>query len=234
MEVQLGRLLSAPRAILVLPDPQAVQEVRNLETSSAGIRDVDAFLRNVGLVVQYLCRGQIPGAERFEPLYTSELLRRLEAMAQELVVAAVARGWPALSRLLLPAATTGGSSASAALASMDALCPSSLVDLAVSSGCDETASALLEWASAAGVDVGLAAKAANPSDAGPSMPGSGQRTGLAAGRSRAEFVPEFHRQQLWREMWHEVFTLITFGALVLRVSGSGLAPGLRPHDLRWP
>ena len=36
VEVQLGKVLSLPRAILVLPDPRAVEEVRSLEVCSAG------------------------------------------------------------------------------------------------------------------------------------------------------------------------------------------------------
>ena len=36
VEVQLGNVLSVPRAILVLPDPGAVEEVRSLEVCSAG------------------------------------------------------------------------------------------------------------------------------------------------------------------------------------------------------
>ena len=43
---------SSPRALAVLPSAAAVAEVRQLERCSAGIEDVDCFLRDLGLVVQ--------------------------------------------------------------------------------------------------------------------------------------------------------------------------------------
>ena len=70
---------------------------------------MDAFLRNAGLVMQYLHRAQAVDSEIFEPLYTPDLIGRIGTMAQELVVVAMSRGWPALTRLLLPAVTTGRS-----------------------------------------------------------------------------------------------------------------------------
>ena len=70
---------------------------------------MDAFLRNAGLVMQYLHRAQAVDSEIFESLYTLELVGRIGTMAQELVVAAMSRGWPALTRLLLPAITAGRS-----------------------------------------------------------------------------------------------------------------------------
>lgn len=61
---------------------------------------MDAFLRNTGLVMQYLYRDQAPEPGQYDALWArQELLPRLAHMAQELVVVALAKGWPALTRL---------------------------------------------------------------------------------------------------------------------------------------
>lgn len=75
-----------------------------------GIPDIDAFLRNTGLVMQYLYRDQAPEPGQYDALWARpELLPRLASCATELVVVALARGWPALTRLLLPAVNAGRS-----------------------------------------------------------------------------------------------------------------------------
>lgn len=52
LEVQHGGFLSRPRALLALPCPAAVAEVRQLERGAAGVACVDDLLRDMGLVAQ--------------------------------------------------------------------------------------------------------------------------------------------------------------------------------------
>ena len=244
MEVQLGNVLSAPRAILVLPDPAAVAEVRQLEANSAGVPDVDAFLRNAGLVVQYLHRDQAPDQEGYDAMYTPDLRRRIGAMAQEVVVAAAARGWPALAALLLPATTAGGVSGTAALASMDALCPASTT-LAGLASSGPLRDALAAWASAEGVDLAAPSAAAAAAAAGSEPPSdSGEIAKLKAAaaaaatfraRDPAAFAAAFHWGSLWKDAMAAVLILICTAVVCLRVRrggrvlwGSAPPPALRP------
>ena len=118
--------------------------------------------------------------------------------------------------------------ASAALSSIDALCPSTLLDLAASSG-SGTADVLAEWAVAEGVHLPSPEHAAGPSDAaGTSLAESRKPKAPAADGSgpvgtRQEFLAAFHRQQLWKQMVQEAMTLVTYGAFLFRVSAA-LAP----------
>lgn len=69
----------------------------------AGLGDVACFLRDVGLVVQFLCRRQPPAQGRPAPRYTAALRRCIAGKARRLAAAAAARGWAALAALLQPA-----------------------------------------------------------------------------------------------------------------------------------
>lgn len=126
LEVQVGSFLGPSKPLLVLPDPVAVAEVRQLEIAarrtSLGI-PVDQFLRDVGLVSQYLEHGAAVEQGRPVPAYTPFLLRRIQDLACKLVAASAARGWAALVAYLLPATIATGQSPAAAAAQMDASCP---------------------------------------------------------------------------------------------------------------
>ncbi len=69
----------------------------------AGIGDVACFLRDIGLVVQFLCRHRLAAQGRPTPRYDAALRRCIAAMAGRCVAAATARGWSALAALLQPA-----------------------------------------------------------------------------------------------------------------------------------
>lgn len=162
MEVQRGSVLSPALPLLALPCPEAVAEVRQLESSNAGahmgvqlpcshyycltrragsylcgrssnqqpcmlqpccspgpilppagIGDAACFLRDIGVVVQYLNRHQLAAQGRPVPRYEPAVQRQIALMARRLVAAAAARGWSALAALLQPAvaACAGGEQA---------------------------------------------------------------------------------------------------------------------------
>lgn len=230
MEVQLANVLSAPRAILVLPDPLAVAEVRQLEADAAGVPDVDSFLRNAGLVVQYLHRQDAPNQEGHDVFYTSELGRRIARIAQELVVATAARGWPALARLLLPGTTAGGLSAREALAAMDAICPtSSLSGLATGAVRD----VLTEWASAEGVV--WTANTCQPSNSADAavMKAAGVAVSAGSARDPTGFADVFHRGNLWKDVVFEGLGAFFLAVIFVRVREQREATCERALCRRW-
>eukprot|EP00887_Chlorella_sp_A99_P007360 scaffold2.g7360.t1 len=152
LEVQRGMFLSAARPVLLLPCAAAVAEVRQLEQNAAGVPDVDALLRDIGLVAQYLARDRLAAAGRPQPTYGSVLLACVANLARRLVATAAARGWPALAQLLLPATTVDGASAAAAAAAISTACPAgtSLLHVAVGTGSVAVVQALAAWAKAQG------------------------------------------------------------------------------------
>jgi hypothetical protein len=160
VEVQRGAFLGKSRPLLVLPPGQdaAAAELRQLEALCGAGGDVDALLRDAGVVVQWLQRGAAAAAGRAGPAYTPLLLARVQGMACRLAACAAARGWPATAALLLPAATAAGQSGAEAVAAMGAACPpsASVLHVAVGSGRAEVVEALEAWARAAGGGAALA------------------------------------------------------------------------------
>lgn len=69
----------------------------------AGISNVACFLRDIGVVVQFLSRHQLAAQSRPTPRYDAALRHCIAGMARRLVAAAAARGWSALAALLQPA-----------------------------------------------------------------------------------------------------------------------------------
>lgn len=99
VEVQHGTFLSQPRALLALPSLAAVAEVRQLERFVTGIENLDAMLRDIGLVVQYLQRDALQAEGYACPHYTPALLASIANKARRLVAAAAARGWAATTHV---------------------------------------------------------------------------------------------------------------------------------------
>ncbi|KAL4423948.1 hypothetical protein ABPG75_001249 [Micractinium tetrahymenae] len=152
VEVQHGSFLSRPRALLALPCAAAVAEVRQLERGAAGIACVDDFLRDMGLVAQYLQRHEMEAEGYPCPAYTPALLAAIAGKARDLVAAAVARGWAATAELLLPAVTADGMAAADAVAALNACCPPgmTLLHVAVGTGSVAVVQELAAWAQQAG------------------------------------------------------------------------------------
>ena len=107
---------------------------------------------------------------------------------------------------------------------MDALCPSTLLDLTASAGGEGTVEVLAEWAAAEGVDLSSPEQPAGPSEAsGTLLVGSSEAKaqagdGTGATGTRQEFVATFHRQQLWKDIMVECLTFIGGFVLLYRVS----------------
>lgn len=159
VEVQTGAFLGNARPLLVLPDEAAVKEIRQLETAGRkgiAVADTDSFLRDMGFVVQYICRDAAKTQGFPLPTYTPQLVDTIQRVACRLVAAAAARSWTAVVRMLLPAVTAGQSHAAAA-AAMNACCPSgfSLLHVAVGTGNAVVVKELIGWAAAAGPDAGI-------------------------------------------------------------------------------
>jgi hypothetical protein len=151
LEVQVGSFLGPSKPLVALPDAAAVEEVRQLETSNNGSANnlpIDSFLRDLGLVAQYLERQQAEIDGRAVPNYTPELLNTIQKIACKLVAAAVSRKWIALTTYLLPATTAAGQTKEEAVAVMDAACPrgSTLLHVAVGTGNVEIVQKLAQWA----------------------------------------------------------------------------------------
>lgn len=119
-----------------------------------------------------------------------------------------------------PACCAGGASADAALAAMEALCPSSLADLVASAGSHQAAAVLVEWASregatqvAASLGKALDLSLAGPSEAAPlpkaaaDQAAAGEALARRAGGRRG-FVADYHRQQLGRDIAMETISLL--------------------------
>ena len=165
-------LLAPSRPLLVLPSQAAAEEVcqlaqasvaaagrggggmppagpqPSLAAASAAAATLDAFLREVGLVVQYTQCHLVPAGMPPQPPYPPPLLRQLAATAQRLVSAAAACGCPALTELLLEGVCAGGCSAAAAAVGMEAACPpgTPLLHVAQASGHAAVGRVLREWA----------------------------------------------------------------------------------------
>eukprot|EP00887_Chlorella_sp_A99_P000112 scaffold16.g112.t1 len=157
LEMQVGNILSGARPLLVLPDPAAAAEVRCLAAAGAQLPEaapaLDAFLREVGLVVQFTHRHVDPAAGGSGPAqpFPPVLRRCVAAAARRLVAVAAARGCPALVALLLEGVCADGSVPQEAAAGMDAACPSSLLHVVAGSGCPVLVGVLQAWAARGGL-----------------------------------------------------------------------------------
>ena len=125
VEVQRGALLSSAAPFIVVDDVNAVSELRQLEWDASGIggdEAVSSFLRSVGIVLEWVRvrNGASSEGSCFgESKDSAETARRVSSIAQRLVATCVARGWPALLRLVLPAMVCSeGSPASSSSSSM--------------------------------------------------------------------------------------------------------------------
>eukprot|EP00887_Chlorella_sp_A99_P001829 scaffold19.g1829.t1 len=148
VEAQRGLLCSEPLSFLVLDDAEAAAELRQLEASPMGIGDVPEFLHKVGIVLQFQ-QSREQGAVESCAL-PAAAVRRVARAAQEVAVAAVLRGWPALLAALLPA-VTADCGADGAVAGMQAfLGEARLLQAAVTTGVPRVLSALGAWAQRVG------------------------------------------------------------------------------------
>lgn len=166
-EVQVGSFLGISRLLVALPDAAAVEEVRQLETVNNGLANnlpVDSFLRDLGLVAQYLDRENAKAEGRPVPTYSPELLTTIQKIASKLVAAAVSRKWVALTAYLLPATTAAGQTKEEAVVIMDAACPpgTTLLHVAIGTGNVQIVKKLGQWANAPSSS---AAAAASPTSA---------------------------------------------------------------------
>jgi hypothetical protein len=149
-EVQVGSFLGTSRPLVALTDAAAVEEVRQLEIANNGLANnlpVDSFLRDLGLVAQYLDRENAKAGGLPVPTYTPELLILIEKIACKLVAAAVSRKWIALTAYLLPATTAAGQTKEEAVGIMDTACPPglTLLHVAVGTGHVEIVNKLAQW-----------------------------------------------------------------------------------------
>ncbi|KAL4513989.1 hypothetical protein Ndes2437B_g08219 [Nannochloris sp. 'desiccata'] len=99
MEIARGPFVSSPIGFVVLDDPLAVAEVRQLESDSDGI-SVSAFIQKLGLIVQMRKRIDIGASLATE--MQDETVDRIAQVAQEVAAVSLKKGWPAVLRLVLP------------------------------------------------------------------------------------------------------------------------------------
>jgi len=114
-----------------------------------GIDSVDGLIRDLGMILVYLHREETQQQDLPTPMYTSQLLDCIQAAACRIAVCAVARGWFATLKVLLPATMAFDHSEEAAMNRMNELCPQSLggnlLHVAVGTGSVETVRVLGEW-----------------------------------------------------------------------------------------
>lgn len=117
LEVQRGSLLSPALPFLVLREAAAVAELRQLETDTAGVLDVPAFVQSMGFVLDFLRQQGTAGSDGEaklagdDPTAVSELASRVAPLAARLAMVCAARGWPTLLGMLLPAVTQDAAAA---------------------------------------------------------------------------------------------------------------------------
>ena len=100
MEIARGPFVSSPIGFVVLEDPLAVAEVRQLESDSGGVVDVIAFTQKLGVVVQM--RKHIDNGVSLTTEMQDETVERIAQIAQEVAAVSLKKGWPAVLRLALP------------------------------------------------------------------------------------------------------------------------------------
>lgn len=169
VEAQAGVVLGESRPLLALPCRAAVEEVCALvaATVQAAAADespaaaaqaqaaADAFLREVGIVVQYTHRRVSPAGAcgTAGPADSRAHGQVVATLARGLVVAVAARGCPALAALLLEGVCADGCTAAEAMAGADATCgpASSLLHAVVGSGCPQLVPVLQRWGARHGI-----------------------------------------------------------------------------------
>jgi SBP domain len=100
MEIARGPVVSSPIGFVVLEDPVAVAEVRQLETDADGVSDLSAFVQKLGIVVQMRSRVAVGASLRVE--MQDEVVDRVAQVAQEVAAVSLKKGWPAVLKLTLP------------------------------------------------------------------------------------------------------------------------------------
>ena len=150
LEVEYESVLCRAKPLLVLPASfgAAAAEIKSLEVDNV-MEDTnrDAFLRDIGFVVQYLDSRYASKEGRIVPQYSSISLRLIEKLACNLVAATVARGWVSTTSLLLEAVQAAGQSRRDAANMMDSICPdgSTLLHIAVGTGVAALVRLISEW-----------------------------------------------------------------------------------------
>lgn len=98
-ELQRESMLSPAISLAVVPNAEAVTELRQLETNPWGVNNVPEFLHKVGLVVKATDR--LTGAA--QPAFTAVEAARLASAAADIAALCLLRGWTALLQLIQPA-----------------------------------------------------------------------------------------------------------------------------------
>ncbi|KAL4546327.1 hypothetical protein Ndes2526B_g01554 [Nannochloris sp. 'desiccata'] len=172
IEIQKGSLLSpSAQSLLVIDDAAVVAEVRQLEVDSTGVSNIPAFVQAIGIVVEHLeCRRE----GRHHPNGSVGVAQRIAPLAAAIITVAVARKWPAMLRLICPAASPADVQAqiTAVSSTTDTNTPTpsnnndnstnddarvsntieglTLLHMVAASGCVEFVEAIEEWGRAAG------------------------------------------------------------------------------------
>ena len=101
VEIQKGSLLSSSTSFLVISDAAAVAEIRQLEADATGVDDVSAFVQGVGVVLEHI---RVKREDPEDPNASPAVAIRVANLAARIITTAAARRWPALLRLMAPAA----------------------------------------------------------------------------------------------------------------------------------
>jgi hypothetical protein len=100
MEIARGPFVSSPFGFVVIGDPVAVAEVRQLESDSDGVADVAGFIQKLGLVVQM--RNRVDTGVSLQMEMQDETVDRIAGVAQEVAAVSMKKGWPGVLVLTLP------------------------------------------------------------------------------------------------------------------------------------
>lgn len=145
VEIQKGSLLSSSMSFLVISDNAVVAEIRQLEADSTGVEDVPAFVQGVGVVLEHL---RLKREHPEDPNASPAVAARIASLAARIITTAAARRWPALLRLMAPAARA--EDVEAAVAGMTMGNQLTLLHIVAGSGCVPLVEALAEWAQETG------------------------------------------------------------------------------------
>jgi hypothetical protein len=103
IEIQKGCMLSpSAQSLLVIDNADVVAELRQLEIDATGVNDIPSFIQAVGIVVEHLKLRREGGGH---PNGSLAVAQRIAPLAASIVTVAVARKWPALLRVICPAAS---------------------------------------------------------------------------------------------------------------------------------
>jgi len=159
MEIARGPFVSSPIGFVVLEDPLAVAEVRQLETDPDGVSDVIAFIQKLGVVVQM--RKRVDNDVSLSMEMHDETVDRIAQVAQEVAAVSLKKGWPAVLRLVLPV-IAAATPAAQGLESVSRLLGTGVTPLsaAVVSGDAALVEVLAAWAAVHGIGLFNAEKSA--------------------------------------------------------------------------